>query len=236
MEKLQRVNSLRSDLNRCKVVLSEEARRLENRRRFYQMTDHLYDNGENLVLNEQRLQKTLGAVERIDQQLSEHRKRSAALTFIAGLFSPQEALAAFQKQEQELGREQVVLEEKKQQISLRFDATAGESHRRIGLERERQSVIAALEAIQDQFTQLGEARDAMAKLQNATEVIHRHGPSRMIAATLVDQDIPNYLVDAIEREAFMTVRLQKVESIYAPPTQNANNGNQFDANSVSWNN
>lgn len=97
IEKLQRLSDLRDDLRGCRAVLGEEMRRLENRRRYYQITDHLYHHGRKFVKNEQRLQETAGMIAKIDRRTAEHNRRYEALLFVAGLFAPDDTLEAFDR-------------------------------------------------------------------------------------------------------------------------------------------
>lgn len=215
-EKLQRVTNLHKSLKRCRTVLAEQARQLEKRKQFYMMTDHLYHHDKRFVRNERRLQKTLGAIDRIGQQMAEHRRRSMALAFMAGLAAPGEAADVFDGEERALKHDKAVLREEQRQIEARYNATNDKSVRRVSLQRIRHNRMAAIEEIDAQLAELAQAKTSLRTLKASTSVIHRHGPARLMTATLLPQTLPAYLADAIERESLMTVRLQAVDSLYAP--------------------
>jgi hypothetical protein len=206
LEKLQRVNDLRADLRRYRSVMVEEVNRLER---------HHHD--KEFVANEQRIQKAHRIIAKINQLSDNHRRHAHALAFIAGLFSPDQTYDAFDAEVQDLRRDRIVMEVQKKQVDLRFDNANENSWKRVALERQRQNLVALTEKIDTQIEQIGEARVALGKFWDSTTVIHRHGPARVLATTLFENDIPGQLVDAIERESLMTVRLQASDTLYAPP-------------------
>ena len=217
MEKLRRVYDLRDDLRHAQAVLVEEVKRLKQQKRYYTITDHLYHHGPRFVENERRLQEALGLIERIERLRDDQRQRTYALMFTTGLFAPDETFDAFAAYERSLRRELVVLREQQNLINRRYDATDEDSCRRVSLERDRQNLVAEIEEVDGQIRQLGEARVALNWLRDSTEVIHRHGPARVLTATIFGHSVPAYLADAIERESLMTVRLQTTDSLYTPP-------------------
>jgi len=216
MERLGRVVDLREDLSRTRCVFAEEVRRLDNRRRYYRLTDHLYHHDKKFVENEKRLQEARGMIDKIDQQIAEHRRQCHALMYVAGLFSPGQNFDLFEDEARALQHDRVVLAEEKRQIDLRFDQSAATGNHRVALERDRQNVLAAIESIDAQIAQIGEARIALGKLRDNSEVIHRKGPACILATSLVDNSVPMPLASAIERESMMTVRLQAADSMDMP--------------------
>jgi hypothetical protein len=219
LEKWQRINDLREDLERYRGVLVEEVKRLERLQRFYAMTDHLYNHGKRFVRAEQRLQETRGMIDRVDRQITNHRRHCHALMFVSGLFAPDEAFQAFEDQRETLLRKRIVLQEQKRLLDRKFSQASRESQKRIMIERERQDLIGQFDVIDTEIRLMNEAKVALNQLRNTTEVIHRHGPARIVTATLVDDRVPAYLVDALERESLMTVRLQSADTLYTPPAQ-----------------
>lgn len=217
LNKWRRVTDLREDLLRYRSVLREEVQRLEKRKRYYAITDHLYHHDKQFVENERCLQEARGMIRDLDHKTADLRKRGRALMFIAGLFVPDDAFGAFDEEERALRRDRIVLEEEKNRIDQRFADTPEQGCRRVSLERNRQNVIAAIRAIDDDIGQTEEARVALTSLRESTDIIHRHGTARILTATLFDDGVPSHLADAIERESLMTVRLQTTDSLYTPP-------------------
>jgi len=211
IDRLRRFTNLRDDLGRTRAVLSEEVRRLENRRHYYRLTNHLYNHDGNFVENEKRLQDTLGKIARVDQQTADHRRHCHALMYVASLFSPGKSFDLFDQEVNALKRDRVVFEEENRQIQQRFAQCGETSHKRIDLERGRQNVLAAIETIDTQIAQIGEARIALAKVRESSGVIHREGPARILTASIIDGAVPMYLADAIERESLLTIRLQSAD-------------------------
>lgn len=217
MAKLMRVQSLRDEFIRCRMVLAEECKRLENRHHFLTVTDHLYNHGRKFVENERALQKARGAIAKFDHQIGEQRRHVHALMFVAGLFDPDQTNDAFQQEVRTLRRERMVLQEQQKQIELRFNQTNEANFRRVNLERERQQTIASIENLDSQIERIGEARMALAKLHETTGVIHRNGPAKVLVTSLFDDGIPAYLANAIESESLMTVRLETADGKFTPP-------------------
>lgn len=216
-EKLRRLNNLRADLKRYQEVLSEEVSRLEKRKRYYLLTDHIYNHDEEFVTNERRLQQVRGMLQRTGEKVDEHRRHCLALMFVRGLFSPDETLDAFEEEESSLRRDRVVLEARQRQVDMRISDLDERSGRRVALQRSRQDILAAVDQVNREIDRLSDARDTLADLRDATRIIHRHGPARMITAAMFDQKVPGYIASAIEHESLMTVRLQATDQLQAPP-------------------
>lgn len=215
-DKLGRINEIRDELRRCRVGLSDEVDRLGRQRRLFTITGHLYDHSGRFAENRRRTAKALTLIDDIDRQLADHHEHCVALTFLAGMSSDATPTDAFANERHRLERDRVVLEEKKRQVDLRFEQTAEDSVNRVRILRERQTLIARLETLNGQIGHVDRAVVALGTLSKATAEIHRHGHTRVLAATVWDGDIPDYLVDAIERNSVMTVRLQSTDAVYAP--------------------
>jgi hypothetical protein len=211
IERLRQFSNRRDQLGRTRSVLSEEVRRLENRRHYYRLTNHLYNHDKSFVENEQLLQDTLGKIAQVDQQTADHRRHCHALMYVAGLFSPGKSFDLFDQEVHSLQRDRAVFEEENRQIQQRFAQCGETSHKRIDLERDRQNVLAAIETIDTQIAQIGEARIALAKMRESSGVIHREGPAHILTASIIDGAVPIYLADAIERESLLTIRLQAAD-------------------------
>jgi len=216
-EKLNRILDLQDELYRNRSIFTEEAQRLENRRHYLRLTSHLYQyNDKCFVENEQRFQQARGMIAKIDRQLEDYRRQCHALLFVTGLFAPDETFDAFDRQKAALARERVVLNEQKRQLDWQYNQASENSHRRIFVERQRQNVVAEIDKIDNQLGKIDETRVAVNKLRENTDVIHRHGPAQVLAATFVGEEIPALFVNAVERESLMTVRLESADSMFAP--------------------
>ncbi len=209
--KLHRVAELRDDLDRNRSVFNEEFRRLEHRRRFYLMTDHLYHHGSEFVENEKRLQQARGMISKLDRQIEDYNQKFEAILFVTGLFAPDEALAQFEAKSDALDRDRAVVEARVNQIESQINDVSERSEYRVRLEQKRQDAQADRQRIDDRMTQIGRAQNAVRALRDSTAVIHRHGPASVIAATMVDLSVPPQFAMAIERESLLTIRLQAAD-------------------------
>lgn len=223
MEKLDRVTEMQDELNRCRTVFAEEANRLQNRRNYYRVTSHLFNHDGCFMNNERRMQHVRGMIAQLDRQMTENRRRGHALMFVAGLFAPEEAEAAFDREQASLRRERAVLAEQQRQIDMQYNDCNGWSEKRVALERQRQDLAADMERIDAQFKQVEQARVASAKIRETTGVIHRQGPTAVLAASVMDNQLPARLADAIERESMMTIRLQAADGMNGRPESVTNN-------------
>lgn len=208
VNRLKHVNDLRNDLERNRAVFEEEIKRLQRRKNYYAITDHLYKHDKAFVENERQLQDAVAMINKIDGQLDEHRERVYALAFVTGMFAPDVAREIFDDEAQKLQRDRVVLQERKRQIDLRFDRLAEDSTRRIDVERDRQVIASAIDNVDKRLNETSNARVALNALYDSCGVIHRQGTARVLTASIVDGSLPAYVVDALERNALMTIRLQ----------------------------
>lgn len=206
--KLRRVAELRDDLDRNRSVFNEEVRRLEHRRRFYLMTDHLYHHGHKFVENEKRLQEARGMIARLDRQIGDYNQKFEAILFVTGLFAPDEAIAQFEESSDALNRDRAVVQARVNQIESQIAEVSERSEYRVRLEQKRQDADADRKRIDDRMAQIDRAQHAVRALRNSTAVIHRHGPASVVAATMLDQSVPPQFAMAIERESLLTIRLQ----------------------------
>jgi|GEM_PF-2447793 len=212
VEKLHRVNDLRRELQRNRSVFEEEVKRLQRRKRYYTITDHLYKHDKAFVQNERRLQDAIGVVDKIDHQLEDHRNRAYALAFVAGLFAPEVTAEVFDQEEQDLRHDRVVLEERLHQLDQRFDRLDPDSSRRVSVESDRQTIAAAIENLDKELGRVDSARLAINTLRDSSGVIHRQGTASVYTASIFDGSVPAFVADAIERESLMTIRLQASEA------------------------
>ena len=83
-EKLHRVTDLVDDLVYSRNVLVEEVDRLDRRKRFYTITNHLYNHDARFVENEQHLQEAHRLIRKIDNYRDKQRRRAHALAFVVG--------------------------------------------------------------------------------------------------------------------------------------------------------
>jgi len=229
--KLRRVNQLHNDVMRCQEVFKQEVDRLQRRKGLFLLTDHLYDHDKRFVENEIRLQQTLGILDRLNERTRDLRERRLALAFTTELFSPNTNFVALDQEERELLRERSVLEAEQTRIDVLFDETDENSDRRVALERNRQHVMGAIEAIDRQIERVDEARNALIALAESTDVMHRQNDMQLLTATFVGDDLPMRIRQAIERESLMTVRLQATDKVFAPrgtSVTNARTAPRFD--------
>jgi hypothetical protein len=218
MEKLNWVLDLQDEMWGMRHVFEQEAQRLENRRHWYQLTDHIYHHSNRFVKNEAQLQDVRTLLAKIDRQIDDYRRYCHALLFTTGLFAPDETFEAFDRQESSLRRDRVVWQEWKNQLDGQFNELRPDSQRRVHIERQRQNVIAQMEKIDYQIEQIDETRVAVGTLRENTEVIHRHGPAQVLAATMMGSQIPALFANAVEQQSLMTVRLQAADELFTPPT------------------
>jgi len=219
--RLRQVNRLCNELTACRATLMEEVDRLERRKRFLTITDHIYHHDNKFVQNEMQLQQTLAGIDQLEEQINEMRQRRLALAFTTELVAPDRNFKPLDEEQRDLEQERVVLEAKKQWLDKMFEDTDAKAPRRIALERQRQRVIRAIETADKQFNTLAKAKNIMNQMKNETLVIHRDGDTRLIAATFVSPDAPFLIRDAIESEAMMAVRLQVSDDNLTPTGPNA---------------
>lgn len=214
--KLRRVSELYGDLSRCRQVLKEEVNRLERRKGLFLLTDHLHNHDRRFVENEMHLQRTLGFIDRLNEQIADLQGRRTGLAFVTGLLSPSGAVSALDDEERDLLRELAVLEADKRHVDWLLNEIDDSSVRRVALERRHQSAIAAIERTIGQIEKLGEARTILATMTRKTDVIYRQGDTRLLTTTLLGKRMPYDLRRAVEEESMMTVRLQGGDNVFVP--------------------
>ncbi len=214
--KMRRVDSLYNELSRTYTLFGEVADRLERRKGLFLMTDHLYNNDKKFVRNERWLQQTVGAMQQLDQQMSDLRDRRVALAFISELIAPGTQAGALVREQDRLFRERTQFQTEKRQIDTLFADSSPESPMRISLERSRQRLKESLASIDRQLDDLNEARETVASMAESTEILHRQGDTRMLAATFVGETLPFKLRMAVQRESLMTVRVQASQNVFVP--------------------
>lgn len=223
MEKLDRLYDLQGEMRRCRTALSEEINRLENRRSYFRLTSHLYNHDYNFVANEQRVQKARGLLAGIDRQINENRRHGHAVLAVVGLFAPEEANLAFEREEAEIRGERAVWAERLNQVEMQFSEASTWSEKRVALERQRQYFIGQIKECDAQLTQAEQAMETVAQLRANTGVIYRNGPASILAASFVTDSVPARLANAIEKESMMTVRLHSAEGL-RPSTKHLTEG------------
>ncbi len=216
--KLNRVNDLYGDLTRCKSMMREEVDRLDRRKGLFLLTDHLqpFKQDHQFLQNEARLQTLLGAIERLDGHMNDLRQRRLALAFICELIAQDQTFHALQQEESELQREKSVLEVDRQRLDAIFFEIAPENPRRVTIERSRQRNIAALAAVDATLNHLQSARGALAEMTHSSQIIHRQGDNRLLAATMMGPQLPLPVREAVERESLMSVRLERGRNVFVP--------------------
>jgi hypothetical protein len=216
--KLDRVNELYGDLMRCKNMMREEVDRLDRRKGLFLLTDHLqpFKQDQKFLHNEARLQTLLGAIERLDGHMNDLRQRRLALAFLCELIAQDQTFNALNQEQSELEREKTVLEVDRQRLDAIFNEVAPENPRRVTIERSRQRNIAALAAVDSMLQHLQSARGTMAEMSGTSRVIHRQGDTRLLAATMVVQQLPLAVREAVERESLMSIRLERGRNVFVP--------------------
>ncbi len=214
--KLQRVNQLYNEWKHCKAVMQEAANRFERQKGLFLLTDHLHPDDSRFVDNEIRLQTTLEIIERLDEQMADLRNRRLALAFTSGLIAPKDHFRALNEEEQDLMRERVVLDTEARRLDLLIEKADESQIKRVALERDRQRVMAALHDLDQHIEDLWAAHRSLETMIASKSVIHRQGDQRLLAATLVGGGLPYPVRQAVEREAVMTVRLEKSDSVFIP--------------------
>ena len=214
--KLRHIHRLADDFQRCKAVFTEEAQRLARRKRYYMLTDHLYHHDRKFVQNEMHLQHCLATIDRLNEQIAELRGRRMGLAFVTELFAPDGSFQVLNDEKSDLRREQKVLEAKMHRLTRLFQQANEDSSRRVTIEQDRQWVHRAMEGLNTELARLDEAQDALRTLRDSSRVIHRQGDYRLLAASFVDQNIPFFIRQTIEREALMSIRLQAADNVLVP--------------------
>jgi len=160
------------------------------------------------------------AIDRLNEQMAQLSQRRMGLAFVNELFSQDGSWRWLNQEQQALTRERTVLETQKRQLDLMFEQTAEPSSQRVVFEKNRQEVIGAIAKIDEQIEQLGDARLALSNLKDQSEVIHRQGDTRLLTASLVNSSVPFPVRQAVEKEAFMSVRIEESDNFYAPSWSN----------------
>ncbi|UCE61187.1 MAG: hypothetical protein JSU63_05440 [Phycisphaerales bacterium] len=214
--KLDQVNRLYDDLSRFQEVMRQEAERLERRKSLLCLTDHLYHHDKRFVENEILLQYTLGLIDRFNDHASDLRERRMGLAFAMSLFTSDTNFTALDQEERDLLDERTVLEREHQRLDCLFDETGETSARRVVIERNRQDVSSNIDTINYQIEQIQQARTTLATMLGWTDVIHRHNDMQLLTTTFVADQLPPAVRRVVEREAMMTVRLEKTDKVFAP--------------------
>lgn len=225
MEKLDRLSDLQNEMRRCRNVLNEEIVRMENRRNYFRLTAHLYDHDYNFMNNEQRVQQARGMLAGLDRQITENRRHGHAVLAVVGLFAPEEANLAFERELAEIRGERAIWAERLNQVEMQFSDASTWSEKRISLESQRQYLLTQIAECDVQLDQCEQAGDVVAQLRQNTGVIYRNGPASILAASFVTDDIPARLANAIEQEAMMTIRLHSAEGVRPSPKHLTEGGN-----------
>ena len=84
------------------------------------------------------------------------------------------------------------------------------------LEQDRQWVHRAMEGLNSELARLDEAQKALQTMKDSSRVIHRQGDYRLLASSFVNQDIPFFIRQTVEREALMSIRLQAADNVLVP--------------------
>jgi len=209
--RMRMVNSLVRNLKACKAVLIEEVDRLERRKRFMTITDHVFNHDKEFVRNEMRLQQSLSAIDQLNEQVAEMRMRRVALAFTSELLAGDEMFRPLEEEQRDLEEERLVLETRKHRLDLLYNESDEKSVRRVALERFRQRHARAIEHVDEQVALLGRARETLTAMKQTSDVIHRQGDFRLMAAGFVGEDMPFRVREAVAREALMTMRLQTTD-------------------------
>ncbi|MCH7839390.1 MAG: hypothetical protein IID38_04025 [Planctomycetes bacterium] len=214
--KLRHIHRLSDDFQRCKAVFTEEAQRLARRKRYYMLTDHLYHHDRKFVENEMHLQHCLATIDRLNEQIAELRGRRMGLAFVTELFAPEGSFQVLNDEKNDLRREEKVLEAKMHRLNQLFEQANEDSSRRVTLEQDRQWVHRAMEGLNSELARLDEAQKALQTMKDSSRVIHRQGDYRLLASSFVNQDIPFFIRQTVEREALMSIRLQAADNVLVP--------------------
>lgn len=210
MGKLQRLNDLRSDLLGIRAVLQEEAKRLVRRKNFLTVTDHLYHHNQRFVNTEVRLQRTLAQIDRLNDQIADCRERSVGLAFVAELLTPNDNFNVLDQVQGELDRERIVFDTEMQRLDSLFTQSKVTSANRVALQTERQQTRATLEDIDRQADAINQAKGTLTTLAGNSTIIFQHGPTRLVSATLLTDNVPVQVANALQQECVLSVRLDQV--------------------------
>ncbi len=207
--KLRLVNRVCHDLVGCRTVLAEEVDRLEQRKRYYLTTDHIYKHDRKFVENELRMQQVLSAIDQLNTQVEDMRERRLALAFTSGLVAPDRLFDPIDEEHRDLAEVRTILGSKQRRFDLLFEAAHEDSPRRVVLQRARQRVSREIDNINRHMEMLDDARVALETMKNNSRIVHRQGDTKLLAASFVHPAMPFHVREAIERDAVLTVRLEK---------------------------
>ncbi|MCO6437415.1 MAG: hypothetical protein J5J06_10040 [Phycisphaerae bacterium] len=211
MGKLQRLNDLRSDLLGIRNVLQEEAKRLVRRKNYFTVTDHLYHHNQRFVTNEIRLQRTLAQIDRLNDQVADCRERAIGLAFVAEMLTPNDNFNVLDQVKSELDRERVVFDTEMQRLDSLYNRSKVTSANRVALQGERQQTQAMLQNLDQQADAINRAKGTLTTLAKNSTVIFQHGPTRLVSATMVNDNVPVQVANALQQECVLSVRLDHVD-------------------------
>lgn len=229
--KTKQVDELTREFNVCKAVLWEEVARFERRKRILNITDHIYKHDREFVANEYQLQTALATIDAINDELGDLSERRVALAYATALTAPDEPSNSLDSEQRDLEQERVVLSAEKDRLDAMYQTAGRETPKRVDLEAARQRYARAIEGIDQRLGQLADDRLALSKLRDASQVLHRQSHDRVLAASIVGEDIPFRVRQAIGEDALITVRMQSQDNLFAPKGK----GTGVAAQTASWN-
>ena len=214
--RLRQVNQIYGDLKRCRSVFAEEVDRLQRRKQYYTITEHLFHHDRKFVENEAQIALAGGFMDRLDDQMGEIRQHRLALAYLTQLASPQYVDRLFDEERDDLMREHAVLGTRMHRYDLLCTEADETGSQRVSLERDRQQTDREFDLVTNRLEELAESRLALAALRDTAEILHRQNDGQLLAASTLDAGLPFPLREAIERQALMTVRLQNAPNLFAP--------------------
>ncbi len=215
--KLELIDQLGRNLQRCRNAARDEARRLEGRKQLYSL---IFKSHDEYLQNEEHLQQALEAVDRLDAQLANLRERRLALAYAGALVAPEQSFRPLDVENRDLEQELTVLRTEKERLDAMFTRTGEINPSRVTLQRRIQQCARAMEDIENQLGTLADARAAIERLRDSTTILRRQGASRLLAASCIGTEVPCQVRDAVQREACMTIRLETVDGRPVEPQPN----------------
>ncbi len=209
------LNRLHSDWRACRNVMTEETDRLEQRKRFMMITDHVYNHGKRFVYNESRLQSALSTIEFVDAEMKALREQQLAIAFAAEVAMPDAWTYVFDNIQHDIEDQQAYTQAKLDRVEMLSNNLDEGSPKRVALHRQMQRYTRQMVLFEDQESQVQQTRVAVHEARNTSEILHRQGDSVMLTA-IGQSSLPFHVHRALESDSLMTVRLQASQSMFAP--------------------
>jgi hypothetical protein len=169
--------------------------------------------------NEVRLQAALGHIDNLNEQIATLRDRRMALAFASELTAPDGSYQPLEVEQRDLQDERELMQADLRRTNQMLENTPDTSQLRMGMERRKLWFQREIERVDEQLGNIDEARVALQNLRKNSNIIHRQGELRILTATIIGETVPHRVREALQSEAFMTVRLESSEDLFTPKVE-----------------